>query len=161
MGPSLGRLQLFRAHANTVPATGNLLVREGERYVAKVRFTGANWSEVVVPLANNEARAADLSQSAGFTISYSATAELWVQIRGTVQPHGGDQHVVRLAPTGGQVQTRSFRFVPEEWTQRLGPPRVTLADVVKSAIMFNFIGIAANDVTVTSLRFDSYAPMCL
>ena len=73
--PSIGRLQQWQAHANTVPATGSLLVREGNQYVAKVRFPGGPWSEVVVPIANNEAMTANLTMSKGFTIRYSATAD--------------------------------------------------------------------------------------
>ena len=161
--PSIGRFQQWTAHANTVPATGSLLVREGEQFVAKVRFPGGGtWSEVVVPLANNEAVTANLTMSAGFTIRYSATAELHVQMRGGIQPHGGNQHVVKLPATGTAIETRSFRFQPEDWTfvPGLGRPRVTLADVVRGATIFNFVGNTANQIAVYSLRFDNYVPMC-
>jgi hypothetical protein len=162
--PSIGRLQQWQAHANTIPATGSLLVRDGDQHVARVRFVGQNlWSEVVVPLTNSEAIPADLSMSAGFTIRYSATADLHVQMRGAVQPHGGDQHVVRLPATGGRIETLSFRFQqPADWTfvAGLGRPRVALPDVVKAATIFNFVGNTANEVAVHALRFDNYAPPC-
>ena len=160
--PSIGRLQQWQAHANTVPATGSLLVREGDQYVAKVRFPGGPWSEVVVPIANNEAMTANLTMSKGFTIRYSATADLHVQMRGGIQPHGGDQHVVKLPSTGGETKTLSARFQPEDWTfvPGLGRPRVTLADVVRGATIFDFVGNTANQVVVYSLRFDNYLPPC-
>jgi hypothetical protein len=160
--PSIGRLQQWTAHANTIPATGSLLVKQGERFVAKVRFMGGVWSEVVMPPSNSLATVADLSKSAGFTITYSASADLWVQVRGSVQPHGGDQHVVRLPATAGKSETLSVRFSPDQWTflPALGKPRVALSDVLKSVTILNFVGNTANDVTFHDLRFDNHLPMC-
>jgi hypothetical protein len=161
--PSLDRLQQWTAHANTTPASGNLLVKEGARYVARVTFPGGGaWSEVVVPVNNNETIPGDLSMSAGFTITYSATSDFWGQLRGTVQPHGGDQNVVKLPSTAGNMATLSFRFVPEDWTfvPGLGRPTVTLASVIKSAVFFDFVGNTANTVAFYDLRFDNYLPQC-
>jgi hypothetical protein len=162
MTPSLGRFQQWLAHANITPTTG-LLVKEGDHFVLKAHFSGADWGELVVPLSNNgEAATTDLSKSAGFTISYVAAADVGVQIRGNVQPHGGDQHVALLPATGGQTKTLSFRFVPEDWTflAGLGKPRVALADVIKAATIFDIVSRTANDLTISYLRFDNYAPPC-
>lgn len=161
--PSLDRLQQWTAHANTTPGSGNLLVKEGARYVAKVSFPGGGaWSEVVVPVNNNETIPGDLSKSAGFTITYSATAEFWGQLRGTVQAHGGDQNVVRLPATAGNMSTLSFRFVQDDWTfvPGLGKPTVTLASVLPSAVFFDFVGNTANTIAFYDLRFDNYLPQC-
>ena len=161
--PSLDRLQHWTAHANTTPGSGNLLVKDGDRYVAKVTFPGGGtWSEVVVPVNNNETIPGDLSKSAGFTITYSATADFWGQLRGTVQAHGGDQNVVKLPSTGGNMSTLSFRFVQDDWTfvPGLGKPTVTLASVLPSAVFFDFVGNTANTIAFYGLRFDNYLPTC-
>jgi hypothetical protein len=158
--PSLGRFQDWRAHAFSVPAAGSLLVKEGDRYVMKVKFTGANWGEAVLNLGNGGV-AVDLSKSAGFTVTYTASTDVGIQIRGNVQPHGGDQHVAVL-PASAAPKTLSFRFVPEDWTflPGLGRPSVALADVIKSALIFDIVSRTANDVTISSLRFDNYVPTC-
>jgi hypothetical protein len=164
-GPSLGRLQLWRAHGNTVPGPqSNLLVKEGDRHVATVRFTAPappSWSEAVLYLTNVAEAARDLRTSSGFTITYSATADLWIQLRGTVKRDGGDQHVAALPATGGAVSKRSIRFAPEDWTflSRLGKPNHAFADAVRTAVLFNFVG-QTNEVTVHDLRFDNYVPAC-
>jgi hypothetical protein len=164
MTPSLDRFQRWVAHANIAGAvpTSSLLVRDGERYVARMRFPGGVWSEVVVDLANAPNTHVDLSASAGLAITYSATADLWMQIRGTVQPHGGDQHVVRLPATGGARQTQTFAFTTEAWTfhPSLGRPRVTLESVLKSALFFDIVGNTANTIEVTGLRIAGYQPPC-
>jgi hypothetical protein len=165
--PSIDRFQFWTAHANTVPAPGgNILVNEAGQFVAKVRFTGADWGELVLAIANMPGRAdslpgIDLSNSAGLTITYSATALLYVQIRGAVQRERGDQHHVLLPATGGETKSLSFRFLPEDWRfAPLGPPRVTLPDVLKSVVIFNFVGRTANDIVIHGLRLDRYAPAC-
>jgi hypothetical protein len=130
--------------------------------VAKVSFPGGTWSEVVVPVNNDESIPGDLSKSAGFTITYSATSDFWAQLRGMVQPHGGDQNVVKLPATGGNMSTLSFRFVQADWTYvpALGKPTVTLASVLPTALFFDFAGNTANAVTFYGLRFDNYLPQC-
>jgi len=161
--PTLDRLQQWTAHANTTPSSGNLLVQEGDHYVARVTFPGGGlWSEVVVPINNDKTIAGDVSHSAGFTIVYSATADLWAELRGTVQPHGGDQNVVKLPATAGNMSTLSFRFVQSDWTfvPALGRPKVTLASVLPSALFFDFVGNTPNTVVFYGLRFDNYLPEC-
>ena len=164
-GPSLGRLQIWRAHGNTVPAPqSNLLVREGDRTVARVRFTAVaapSWSEALLFVTNTAEASRDMRTSAGLTITYSAAAQLGLQIRGTVQRDGGDQHVAILPATGGAIQKRSIRFVPEDWTflAGLGRPRQTLTDVLRTAVLFNFVG-QTNELVVHDIRFDNYVPAC-
>src|SRR5262249_16858710 len=154
--PTLDRLQQWTAHANTTPSSGDLLVQEEGHYVARVTFPGGGlWSEVVVPINNDKTIPGDLSHSAGFTIIYSATTDLWAELRGTVQPHGGNQNVVKLAATNGNRSTLSFRFVQDDWTfvPALGRPKVTLASVLPSALFFDFVGNTANTVVFYGLRF--------
>lgn len=160
---SLDRFQTWRAHANVASGGGpNLLVKRGERYVARMRFPGGVWSEVVVDIANASNVPVDLSASAGFSITYSATANLWMQLRGSVQPHGGDQHVVLLPATGGGVETRTYAFSPDAWTfqPNLGKPTVALAAVLKSALFFDIVGNTANTVEISGLRLAGYSPPC-
>jgi hypothetical protein len=163
--PSVGRLQLWTAHGNVVPGPpANLLVKVGDRQVAKARFTAVaqpSWSEAVVFLTNAAEASKDLRTSAGFTITYSAVADLWVQLRGTVQRDGGDQHVALLPATRGAVAKHSIRFAPQDWTflPGLGKPRQPFAEVLRTAVLFNFLG-QTNDVVIHDLRFDNYVPAC-
>ena len=156
-------MQQWLAHAFV--GAGNrssLLSMEGGRYVAKGQFPGGNWSEIVVLIGNAESAAVDLSKSKGFEITYSATAPLWMQMRGNVKLHGGDQHVVALPATGGMTVTKFVPFEPAAWTfaPGLGKPTHALADVVKSASFFDIVGNAANTVKFSGLRFDGYVPPC-
>jgi hypothetical protein len=164
-GGSLDRLQKWLGHAfvTGVSPDSSILVDDGGKKVARAKFTGGgNWSEVVVLLGNATDAAVDLSKSAGFTITYSATADLYIELRGTVQLHGGDQHAVKLPATGGMTVSKRILLDPSAWTfvDALGKPTVAFADVVRTANMFDIVGNTANDVTFTGLRFDGYVPMC-
>src|SRR5882757_2919735 len=81
--PSIDRYQQWLAsgEGTTVPATGSLLVREGHQYAAKVTFLNAEWHVAVLWLGNQFEAQADLSKSAGFWLTYSATEDLYVQLR--------------------------------------------------------------------------------
>jgi hypothetical protein len=163
-GASIDRLQKWLGHANLIGSGGDasILVQEGGAYVAKARFNGNDWSEVVVLLANAAGAGVDLSKSVGFTIRYSATADLWIQMRGTVQLHGGDQHGTKLPATGGMTVSRFVSFAPSEWARipGLDPPTPAFANVLKTASMFNMVGMTANTVVFSGLRFDNYVPAC-
>jgi hypothetical protein len=163
-GASLDRLQKWLAHTLITGAGGDssILVAEGNRQVARARFPGGNWSEVVVLLGNAADASVDLSKSAGFSITYSATADLWIEMRGTVQLHGGDQHAVKLPATGGMTMTRFVPFTAAAWTYvpELGKPTVAFPEVVRTANMFDIVGNAANTVAFSGLRFDNYLPPC-
>jgi hypothetical protein len=163
-GASLDRLQKWLAHALVTGAApdSSILVADGGRQVARAQFPGGNWSEVVVLLGNTTDAAIDLSKSRGFTISYSATADLWIEFRGTVQLHGGDQHAVKLPATAGMVTSKFVPFDATAWTfvPELGKPTVAFADVLRTANMFDIVGNTANTVSFTGLRFDGYVPAC-
>jgi hypothetical protein len=142
----------------------SILVAEGNHQIARATFTGggANWSEVVVLLGNAVDAAIDLGKSAGFTITYSATADFFIEMRGTVQLHGGDQHSVKLAATGGMTVSLFVPFDPAAWSfvPGLGSPTVAFADVLRTANMFDIVGNSANEVSFSGLRFDNYLPAC-
>jgi hypothetical protein len=163
-GASLDRLQRWLAHAFVSGAAQgtSLLVQQGGRYVAKARLTGggSNYSEVVVHLGNQAGAAVDLSKVPGFTITYSSTADLWIELRGTVLLHGGDQWAVKLPSSGGQMTTKDISLEAAAWGRIFGPPPVAFAEVLKTASMFDIVGNAANDVTFAGLRFDGYVPQC-
>jgi hypothetical protein len=163
-GGSLDRFQKWLAHAlvTGAAADSSILVTEGNREVARARFPGGDWSEVVVLLGNAADASIDLSMSAGFDITYSATADLFIELRGTVQLHGGDQHAVKLPATGGATVTMHVPLDPAAWTfiDTLGKPTVAFADVVRTANMFDIVGNTANVVSFSGLRFDNYVPAC-
>ena len=163
--PSVDHLEIWTAHGGSLrPAVGcNLLIKEGERHYMKVEFLpGGEWHEIVVPIANSLAKKADLSASKGFTITYSATADLWVQLRPLSHPHGGEQHTAKLPATGGMMQELFVPFAPASWGMLLGTPTFPFADAVRDANFFDFVGppASANVFVVRGLRFDGYVPPC-
>ena len=163
-GGSIDRLQKWLGHAHLL-GSGNdatILVREGDRYVARARFDGIDWGEVVVLLGNTAEASLDLRHSKGFTIRYSATADLWIELRGTVKLHGGDQYGVRLPGTGGRIVSRFISFQPREWgpIPGLDIPRHAFADALATANMFDLVGRSENTVAFYGLRFDQYVPTC-
>jgi len=129
----------------------------------KVEFLpGGQWHEVVVPVANGLGKKVDLSASKGFTISYSATADLWVQLRPLTHPHGGEQHTFKLPSTGGMLQDLFVPFSAASWGMLLGNPTFPFAEAVSNANFFDFVGPpgTANTIVVRGLRFDGYVPPC-
>jgi hypothetical protein len=163
-GPSIDRLQKWLGHANLVGSGGdaNILVQEAGRYVAKARFSGADWSEIVVLLGNSADASIDMTKSSGFTIKYSATADLYIEFRGTVKLHGGDQWGVKLPATGGMPMSKFVSFQPAEWGEvpGLDKPTHAFASVLKTANMFDIVGMTANTVVFYGLQFDQYVPQC-
>src|SRR5919112_1589979 len=95
--PSIDRLQQWLAsgEGTTVPPTGSLLVPVGRHYAAKVTFVNAEWHVVVVWLGNQFEAQVDLSRSHGFRLSYSATDDLYVQLRPASHWGGGDKWLTR------------------------------------------------------------------
>jgi hypothetical protein len=163
--PDIDHLEMWRAHGGSLrPAVGgNLLVKEGDAYYMKVEFLpGSAWHEIVVPVANALAKKADLSASKGFTIIYSATADLWVQLRPLTHPHGGEQHTFKLPATNGQLDVLFVPFTAASWGMLLGAPKFPFSEALKEANFFDFVGPPdeANTFIVRALRFDGYVPSC-
>jgi len=163
--PSIDRLQQWLAsgEGTTVPATGSLLVREGDRYAAKVTFLNAEWHVVVVWLGNQFEAQADLSKSAGFWMTYSATDDLYVQLRPASHWSGGDKWLTLVPSTGGKTVRKFFSFAPEKWTTlpELGTPSYSLASALVEARGLVFVGKTPNKLDFRGLRIDGYRPPCL
>jgi hypothetical protein len=163
--PSVDHLEIWEAHGGSLrPAVGgNLLVKEGDRHYAKVDFLpGGEWHEIVVPIVNSLAKKTDLSNSKGFTITYSATAALHVQLRPLSHPHGGEQWTAAIPATGGAIKELFIPFAPEAWGMLLGDPPFPFAQALRDANFFNFVGepATANSLTVRGLRIDGFVPPC-
>lgn len=163
-GPSLDRLQKWLAHAlvgNAAPGS-SLLVADGGGYVARWKTSGGggNWSEVVVLIGNEPNAGVDLGKNDGFVATYSATADIWIQLRGTVHLHTGDQYAFRLPSTAGQRVSMNVPFAASAWKSVFGPPPVPFADVLRTANKFDIISNAPSDVTFFGLRFEKYLPDC-
>ncbi|MEV7098697.1 hypothetical protein AB0M80_38265 [Amycolatopsis sp. NPDC051045] len=163
--PSIDRLQQWLASGEgaTVPATGSLLVPEGRRYAAKVTFLNAEWHVAVVWLGNRFEAQADLSRSAGFLMTYSATDDLYVQLRPASHWSGGDKWLTLVPSTGGKIVTRFFGFAPHRWTSlpELGTPSYSFASALKEARGLVFVGKTPNELEFRGLRVDGYRPPCL
>jgi hypothetical protein len=164
--PSIDRLQQWLAagEGTTVPATGSLLVpARHDRYAAKVTFLNAEWHVVVVWLGNQFEAQADLSRSAGFWLTYSATADLWVQLRPASHWSGGAQWATPVPSTHGRTVTRFFSFRPQSWgaVPELGAPAHSYESARSEARGLVFVGDTANELTFRGLRADRYTPPCL
>jgi hypothetical protein len=163
--PSIDRLQQWLASGEgaSVPATGSLLVPFREGYTAKVTLLNAEWHVIVVWLGNQFEAQADLSRSRGFTMTYSATADLYVQLRPASRWSGGDKWVTRIPSTGGRIVTRFFSFQPRAWTTlpELGAPTYPLSEALVEARGLVFVGKTANQLEFRGLRVDGYLPPCL
>ncbi|WIV55826.1 hypothetical protein [Amycolatopsis nalaikhensis] len=163
--PSIDRLQQWLAsgEGTTVPPTGNLLVREGNRYTAKVSFLNAEWHVVVVWLGNQFEAQADLSRSAGFWLTYRASDDLYVQLRPASHWSGGDKWLTLVPSTGGKVVTKFFSFAPRAWTSlpELGTPAYSFASALREARGLVFVGKTPNELAFSGLRIAGYRPPCL
>jgi hypothetical protein len=163
--PSIDRLQQWLASGEgaTVPATGSLLTpaRHG-RYAAEVTFVGTEWHVVVVWLANQFEAQADLSRSAGFWLTYSATDDLYVQLRPASHWSGGAQWATAVPSTHGRTVTRFFSLRPRAWAAipELGIPAHSFASAVSEARGLVFVGNTANELEFRGLRVDRYTPPC-
>jgi hypothetical protein len=163
--PSIDRLQhwLASGEGTTVPAAGSLLVPQGRGYAAKVRFVHAEWHVVVVWLGNKFEAQADLSRSAGFWMTYSATSDLYVQLRPASHWNGGAQWLTTVPSTGGKLRTRFFSFSPRSWTSlpELGAPAHPFVEALNNARGLVFVGKTENTLDFRGLRIDRYRPPCL
>jgi hypothetical protein len=162
--PSIDRLQQWLAsgEGTSVPATGSLLVRQGNHYAAKVTLLNAEWHVIVVWLGNQFEAQADLSRSAGFWMTYSATDDLYVQLRPASHWSGGDKWLTRVPSTGGKLVRRFFGFSPRNWTSlpELGTPAYSFASALTEARGLVFVGKTPNTLDFRGLRIDGYRPPC-
>ena len=163
--PSINRLQKWLAsgEGTTVPATGNLLVPEGDGYAAKIVFQNNEWHVAVVWLGNQFDAQADLGQSAGFWLTYSATEDLYVQLRPASHWSGGDKWLTRIPSTGGQLVRKFFPFDADAWTwlPELGQPQYSFASALSEARGLVFVGKTPNTLDFRELLIDGYQPPCL
>jgi hypothetical protein len=148
------------AEGTTIPPTGNLLVKEGDHYIAKVQFLNVEWHVCPVYLANQFNGNANLSASSGFQLTYSATADFYVQARPTSHWSGGTQWATKIPSTGGVKKTQFFSFQPASWKSIFDAPTWSLADTLKEVLGFVFVGQDPNTITFYGLRFDGYVPPC-
>jgi hypothetical protein len=168
--PSIDRLQQWLAsgEGTMVPPTGSLLVpvREGhdrhDRYAAKVTFLDAEWHVAVVWLANQFEAQVDLSRSAGFWLTYSATDDLYVQLRPASHWSGGAQWATVVPSTRGRMVTRFFSFRPRAWAAvpELGVPGHSFASAISEARGLVFVGDTPNELDFRGMRFHRYTPPC-
>ncbi|MEV4641852.1 hypothetical protein AB0J80_31355 [Actinoplanes sp. NPDC049548] len=164
--PSVSRLQQWLASGEgaTVPATGSLLVPVGRhQYAAEVTFLGAEWHVAVVWLANEFEAQVDLSRSRGFWLTYSATEDLYVQLRPASHWSGGAQWLTPVPSTHGRMVTRFFSLRPGAWTSlpELGAPAHPFDVAVQEARGLVFVGKTANELDFRGLRIHGYVPPCL
>jgi hypothetical protein len=160
---SIDRIQYFGAsgEGTTVPMGGTLLVKEGTHYVAKEQFLKNEWHVMEVLIGNNFNTQVDLSNSKGFTLTYSSTADLWIQMRPGFHYSGGAQWVIKVPNTAGMVKTQSFSLDAAAWgTISLGKPTWTYAMARAAVRGFVIVGDMPNVITISGLRIDGYIPMC-
>jgi hypothetical protein len=164
--PSIDRYQQWLAsgEGTTVPASGSMLVplRHGHGYAARIAFLNDEWHVAVLWLGNEFEAQADLSRSAGFWLTYSATDDLWVQLRPASHWSGGAQWATAIPSTRGRIVTRFFSLRPQAWgaVPELGQPAHTFASAVSEARGLVFVGKTANQIDFRGLRVHRYTPPC-
>lgn len=160
--PSVDRFTQWVASGEglTEPATGTIVTMQGGEYVAKVHFVGSEWHVIPVYVANKFGDTADLSTSKGITLTYSATAELHLQLRSETKWSGGDQYATTIASTNGQKETRFFSFEAAGWQSLFGTPELSWADTLKEGMGLVFVGNSENDVVFYGMRIDGWTPPC-
>lgn len=160
--PSVGRFTgwIASGEGDTVPAQGSILTQEAGGYVAKVQMVGAGWHVIPVYIKNKFGDAQDLTGSSGITLTYSATAELHVQLRPKSHWDGGQQYATTIPSTGGKKETRFFSFAEAGWKSLFGPPAVSFADTLKEGMGLVFVGNGENQVVFYGMRIDGYTPTC-
>jgi hypothetical protein len=161
--PSVDRFTAWNAtgEGTTKPMSGSLLVKEGDHYVAKEEFVGSGWHVLELFLGNTFDFMVDFGQSSGFTLTYSSTNDLWLQLRPAFHYDGGAQWVTKIPSTNGQKVTQTFSFDPTKWvTIDLGKPTWTYDMARKASRGFLFVGDKPNLIAFYSLRIDGYVPMC-
>jgi hypothetical protein len=160
--PSVDHLTDWEASGEglTTPKTGSILVKDGASYVGKVTFIGADYHVIPVYVANAYGKTADFTNSKSFTLTYSATTALHVQLRTLSHWNGGDQYATDIPSTGGQKQTKTFPFAEANWASLFNKPALSFADTLKEAMGMVFVGQGDNTVAFYGLRFDGYTPAC-
>ncbi|WP_245614074.1 hypothetical protein [Actinokineospora inagensis] len=146
----------------TIPANGTMLVRRGRGYEAKITFVNAEWHVAVVWLGNQFEAQANLSTSGGFWLTYSATDDLYVQLRPASHWSGGDKWLTKIPSTGGAVEQHYFSFAPDQWTwlPELGQPSYTFPSALAEARGLVFVGKTPNTLDFRQLQIDGYRPPC-
>lgn len=160
--PSLDHLSSWNAtnEGVMVPASGSILVKDGAGYAGKVQFVGNGWHVVPVYVANQYGKTADLSASKGFWLTYSATAELHVQLRSKSHWDGGTQYATTIPSTSGAKVTTFFPFSADWKSVFNDQPVLSYADTLKEAMGMVFVGEFETTIVFYGLRFDGYTPMC-
>ena len=165
-GPSIDRLQHWLASGEgpTVPQKGSLLNEEDNSYVARATFTSNDeWHVLVIWLGNEFGASVDLKVSPGFTLSYSATSDFYIQLRPAFEWNGGHKWHLSVPSTGGQRVTSFFPFQASTWKKvdALGTPPHTLAEAQADASGLVVVGNTQNTLAFFSLRIDGFSPPCL
>jgi hypothetical protein len=165
--PSIDRLEQWLLFSDvgavTVPPSGSILVPEGDHQIGMVSFLGTGWHAVATWPRNTDTSQVDLSPFPGFTLTYSATADFWIQLREVANYMTGAHFVFPIPRTNGQVQTIFVPFVPRQWTviPFLGKPTVTFAVAMTQVRGLVIIGNTPNTLVFRGLRIGSYVPPCL
>lgn len=160
---SVGRIHQWHAtnEGVMIPSQGLIVIKEGDKNVAKVEFVGEGWHVVPVWLKNAYEAEVDLSKSKNFTITYSATNDLWVQLRPSFAWSGGDKWAAKIPSTEGASKTLVVSFEDAAmWSAPLGQPAHSLNEARAKARGFVFVGNKPAKFAVTSLVIDGYTPPC-
>ncbi|RJQ82037.1 hypothetical protein D5S17_03715 [Pseudonocardiaceae bacterium YIM PH 21723] len=160
--PSIDGLQHWIPSEGTMVPTTETLIQDGSKWFTRVEFKGSEWHTFVVWLGNKYGGQADLTKSAGFTVTYSSTDDFYVQLRPFSHWSGGDKWLTTLPSTGGQLQTKTIKFDAASWTYlaELGKPDYTFASALTDASGLVFVGKTPNKLEFRALPIDGFTPPC-
>ncbi|GEM_PF-3560967 len=165
-GVSIDRYQQWLASGEgpTVPATGSLLRQESDSTIARASFTQDNqWHVLAIWLGNEFGASVNLTLSKGFSLTYSATNDFYIQLRPAVQWSGGAKWHLLIPSTAGQSTTTFFPFEAAQWIKltALGEPPHTFEEALADASGLVVVGNTKNEISFSGLRVDTYEPPCL
>ncbi len=161
---SVGRIYQWIAttEGQMVPSSGSIVVKDGDKNAAKVKWIGNDWHVVPAWLKNVFEADVDLSKSKSFTITYSSTSDMWVQMRPSFAWDGGAKYVAKIPSSGGQVKTLEVPFDATNWTTlpQLGSPSYPYSMAITAVRGLVFVGNTPNDISITGFVIDGYEPPC-
>lgn len=172
--PSIDRLTDWSApEGDLETASGvryTLLVPEGAsgHYVARVHFLGSDWHAALVSLTNANVSTprseaiVDASASPGMVVTYSATSDLWVQLRSYDSFGGPNLYAASLPSTNGQISTLHLSFDRSitAWNSLFQAPDLSYPETLTQLRAVTFVDNSENELAFYGLRIQGYEPAC-
>jgi hypothetical protein len=137
-----------------------VLLDDSGETLASFSFTGSGWGVVAVWLFNTWGDSVDLTSSAGFSVTYSSTAEFFIAMRPAHDWSGGHHYRAAFPATGGETQTVSVSFDAENWEQPDWAEAMEYAPDLADVQGFTITTFDPGNFEFHGLRIDGHSPPC-